>query len=101
MPHYRAAILSGPRGPFAVVELPEHQQRQLSADDRRAMTHCLREQHGTIPVVFVTASPSTLHAIHGQEIETDLDACLSSHRAEAVPWMPFAHPADGVDARSV
>ena len=57
MPHYRAAILSGPRGPFAVVELTAAEQGKLSADDRRALTGCVRKQHGTIPVVFVVGQP--------------------------------------------
>ena len=92
MSQYRAAILSGPRGPFAVVELTAAQQRQLSADDRRAVTGCVRDRHGTIPVVFVTASPSTLNAIHGQEVTEDVLDCLSTHCPTAVTWQPIDHP---------
>ena len=94
MSDYRAAILTGPRGPFVVVELTERQRAQLTADDRQALTGCVRKHHGGLPVVFVVASPSTLHAIHGQEMEVDLHDCLSTHRGDGVAWQPFAHPAE-------
>ena len=79
---YRAAILTGPRGPFAVIELTADQERRLSADDRRQVSRCFKEKHHNLPVVFVTASPSTLHAIQ---------ACLRSHRPAVLPWVPFEH----------
>ena len=101
MSQYRAALLAGPRGPFAVVELTEGQQRQLSADDRQALTGCVRKQHGTIPVVFVTASPSTLHAIHGDEMTVDLQECLSCHRHDAVPWLILDHGTTAAPPASV
>ena len=93
MPQFRAAILSGPRGPFAVVELTAAQQRRLSADDRRQLTACVRQRHGSIAVVFVTASPSTLNAIHGQEMDAEVLNCLSTHEVAKVPWETLDHPA--------
>lgn len=96
MSKYRAAILPGPRGPFAVIELTAAQQQQLSADDRQHMTRCFKDRHRNMPVVFVTASPSTLHAIHGYEVTEDLQQCLCTHNPTVLPWMHFDHqPAAG------
>ncbi len=91
MPQYRAAIVTGPRGPFAIVELTKDQQLRLSTDDRQQVARCFKEQHPNLPVVFVTASPSTLHAIHGFEVTDELQACINAHHPAAVPWTHFDH----------
>jgi nitrate reductase cytochrome c-type subunit len=89
MSKYRAAIVAGPRGPFAVVELTEGQQRQMSPDAREQVARCFKERHRNLPVVFVTASPSTLHAMHGVDVSDDLERCLDAERPDLLPWMYF------------
>ena len=91
MSKYRAAIVSGPRGPFGIVELTEAQQRQLSPDDRKQVAHCFKERHPDLPVVFVAASATTLHAIHGFEVTDEVQTCLDGHHPAVLPWTSFEH----------
>ncbi len=94
MPDYRAAILVGPRGPFAIVEVTERQHQRLTPDDRQQVARCLREKHRNLPVVFVVAGASTLHAIHGIDVTDDVQSCLGTYRPQGVPWVTYeqAHP---------
>ena len=89
MPVSRAAIVSGPRGPFGVIELTEGQQGQLSAEARERVARCFKDRHRNLPVVFVTASPSTTHAMHGLDVTDELNRCLATAPPDVVPWM---HP---------
>ena len=91
MPQYRAAILHGPRGPFAVVELSPDQHQRLTGDARAALTGCVRQHHGAVPVVFVTAGASTLHALDGQDVTAETQQCLSDHCSTRLSWADIHH----------
>ncbi len=93
MSEYRAAILSGPRGPFAVVELTPQLHRRLTPEERRRVVERLRESHRNLPVVFVVASASTLHAIHGVDVTDVVQPCLETPPHGAIPWVRFDHGA--------
>ncbi len=43
--------------------------------------------------MFVAASPSTLHAIHGFEVTDELQQCLQSHHPGVLPWTHVRPPA--------
>ncbi len=87
---YRAAIVQGPRGPFAVLELSDAVAATLSADDRADVARCFKSKHQNIPVVFVDAHPNMLQAAMGEPVDEDLTQCMSEHRREHLEWLEFA-----------
>lgn len=99
MDQCRAAILTGPRGPFVIVELTERQHGQLSGDDRQRIVRCFRDKYRNLPVIFVTAGASTLHAMHGVEVTEELRSCLKTQPTALYPWHQFEPTPTGIEVQ--
>ena len=87
---YRAAIVQGPRGPFAVLELSDAVAAILSAGERADVARCFKSKHQTPPFVFDDAHPSMLEAAMGEPVDEDLTQCMNAHRREHLEWLEFA-----------
>ena len=86
----QAAIIEGPRGPFAVLRVPT-----AAAAARRQIGDCFRSKHGNMPVVFVNDSPGALRPFDEPDVTDELQACIDSLSTRPshvpMPWSDFAY----------
>ena len=88
-----AAILDGPRGPFAVLRAhPEQGETPVNDDARRAIAQCFKERHGNIPVAFLANEPTGLRLLGYEDATPDLQQCVQQVTSPDVAWQDFEAP---------
>ena len=85
-----AAILNGPKGPFAVLRTqPEPGEPGVSDMQRRAIAECFKSRHDNMPVAFLANEPTGLRLIGYEDATDDLQQCVRDLITPDMDWQEF------------